>query len=263
MAPKPANEISTVSNFVERGNWATHRGDYPGNWSPYVPRNLVERYTKVGDWVCDPMMGSGTTLVECKLLGRNCVGVDVSNAAVIIALNRLDFGEELKAPQTTCEVYQGDARNLDKIENESIDLVATHPPNADIVLYTDSSISDDLSKLEFEDFMAAIGNAASECYRILKPNHYCAILVGDTRKFSHYVPLSIGILGRFLNTGFILKEDIIKLQHNMRSSSKDWSAMRSEFYLISHEHVFVMRKPDVGEQVDRFRLSRDWWRYPE
>jgi len=37
------------------------------------------------------MMGSGTTLVECKLLGRRAVGVDINPDAVMMARNRLDF----------------------------------------------------------------------------------------------------------------------------------------------------------------------------
>ena len=37
------------------------------------------------------MMGSGTTLVEYKLLGRCAVGVDINPDAVMVARNRLDF----------------------------------------------------------------------------------------------------------------------------------------------------------------------------
>lgn len=33
-------EETTIWSFKERGNWATHKGDYRGNCSPQVPRNL-------------------------------------------------------------------------------------------------------------------------------------------------------------------------------------------------------------------------------
>jgi len=78
-------ERTTVWSFPERGDWATHRGDYRGNWSPYIPRNLILKYTQKGDWVLDPMMGSGTTLVEAKLLERNAIGVDINLSAVMLA----------------------------------------------------------------------------------------------------------------------------------------------------------------------------------
>ncbi|MEM2841470.1 MAG: hypothetical protein QXN62_07945 [Candidatus Bathyarchaeia archaeon] len=37
------------------------------------------------------MMSSGTTLVECKLLGRDGIGVDINSNAVMIAMNRLQI----------------------------------------------------------------------------------------------------------------------------------------------------------------------------
>ena len=84
-------ERTTVWSFEKRGNWATHKGNYRGNWSPYIPRNLILKYTKKGDWVLDQMMGSGTTLVEAKLLERNAIGVDINLDAVMVARDRLNF----------------------------------------------------------------------------------------------------------------------------------------------------------------------------
>ncbi len=57
-----------------------------------------------------------------------------------------------------------------------------------------------------------------EYYRILKDNSYCALVIGDIRKNKHYIPLSYYIMERFLDNGFALKEDIIKIQHNCRST---------------------------------------------
>ncbi len=39
-------ELNSVWSFPERGNWATHDSKYRGNWSPYIPRNLILRYSK-------------------------------------------------------------------------------------------------------------------------------------------------------------------------------------------------------------------------
>lgn len=64
-------EKNTVWSFKSRGNWATHNGNYRGNWSPYIPRNVILRYSKENDLVLDYFCGSGTTAVECKLLNRN------------------------------------------------------------------------------------------------------------------------------------------------------------------------------------------------
>jgi hypothetical protein len=50
-------ECTTVWSFPRRGNWATHKSSYRGNWSPDVVRNLLLRYSKEGDTILDPMIG--------------------------------------------------------------------------------------------------------------------------------------------------------------------------------------------------------------
>ena len=66
-------EETTIWSFKERGNWATHRGDYRGNCPLQVPRNLILKYTNEGDIVLDTFCGSGTTMIETKLLNRKGV----------------------------------------------------------------------------------------------------------------------------------------------------------------------------------------------
>ncbi|MEO0138401.1 MAG: DNA methyltransferase [candidate division WOR-3 bacterium] len=256
-------ERTTVWSFPDRGDWATHKGNYRGNWSPYIPRNLILKYTQPGDWVLDQMMGSGTTLIEAKLLGRNAIGVDINLDAVMVARNRLDFRynplfPEYKEP--IIKTYLGDARNLDKIQNESIDLIATHPPYANIISYTkNKKQSDDLSQLPFREYIKEMRKVAEESFRVLKPGKICAILIGDTRKHKHYVPISFMVMQIFLEMGFILKEDIIKLQWNMKTTRERWRAREYEFYLIAHEHIFVFKKPENEKEYKKYKLSAKWW----
>lgn len=262
---QPSNytlEEWTVWSFPERGDWATHVGDYRGNWSPFIPRNLIDKYTNPGDLVCDPMLGSGTTLVECKLMGRNAIGVDVNPDATMVAMNRLDF-QYLPVDGTysepKIEVFIGDARRLDLISDETVDLVATHPPYAGIVPYSNAKIKGDLSALKLSDFLQEMGTVASECFRILKPGKYCAILIGDTRKHRHYIPINIGVLNKYLEAGFLLKEDIIKLQHKTMSSRGRWGGHSYDFYKIAHEHLYVFRKPSNNDNLSDYKNSTRWW----
>jgi DNA modification methylase len=89
-------ETSTVWSFPDRGEWATHKGNYPANWSGYIPRNLILRYTNEDEVVLDPMVGSGTTLIECKLLNRRGIGIDINPAAIMLTRNRLDFPLQIR-----------------------------------------------------------------------------------------------------------------------------------------------------------------------
>ena len=84
-------QMNTVWSFPDRGKWATHDAKYRGNWSPYVPRNLILRYTKPGEWVLDQFAGSGTTLVEAKLLNRHAIGLDINNKAINLAKKKLQI----------------------------------------------------------------------------------------------------------------------------------------------------------------------------
>ena len=82
-------ETTTIWSFKERGNWATHKGDYRGNCSPQIPRNLILKYTRENDIILDPFCGSGTTIVAAELINRKGIGIDISQDAVEISENRL------------------------------------------------------------------------------------------------------------------------------------------------------------------------------
>ena len=74
----------------KRDTAGAHLAWYWGNFIPQIPRQLMLRYTKKGDWVLDAFAGSGTTLIECRRLGRNGVGIELNRevarkAAAIIA----------------------------------------------------------------------------------------------------------------------------------------------------------------------------------
>lgn len=119
--------------FSEKGDWATHDAKYRGNWSPYIPRNLLLRYTKEGDTVLDQFAGGGTTLVEAKLLNRNIIGIDINPAAIERCYEKIDF-EYPNSGNVT--IRQGDARDLSFLRDESIDFICTHPPYANIINYS-------------------------------------------------------------------------------------------------------------------------------
>lgn len=87
-------ETNTLWNFPDRGNWATHDSKYRGNWSPYIPRNILLRYSKEGDLVLDQFVGGGTTLIEAKLLNRNIIGIDVNDESIKRCKEKTSFEYE-------------------------------------------------------------------------------------------------------------------------------------------------------------------------
>lgn len=233
-------EMTTRWSFPQRGDWATHDAKWRGNWSPYIPRNILLRYSHEGDWILDQFAGGGTTLVEAKLLNRNCIGIDVNNLALERCREKIDFQHE--GADGIIHLHKGDARHLDFIDDESIDLVCTHPPYADIIQYSEN-IVEDLSRCKKEDFLKEMESVASESYRVLKKGKFCAILMGDTRKKGCMIPLSFAVMQIFENAGFHLKELVIKEQHNCKATGY-WkkNSIKYNFLLIAHEYLFIFRK---------------------
>ncbi|MCD8309344.1 MAG: methyltransferase domain-containing protein [Clostridia bacterium] len=231
-------ETTTVWDFPVRGKWATHDAKYRGNWSPYIPRNVIFRYSAEGDTVLDPFVGGGTTAVEAKLTGRNFIGIDINPAAVDLSVKKCTFEYDSGAD---ISILQGDARQL-PLDEESVDLICTHPPYADIINYSDG-IEGDLSLLPVKPFLAEMGKVADEFYRVLKKDKFCAVLMGDTRKKGMVQPLAFETMRLFELAGFKTKEIIIKQQHNCKATGY-WktNSIKYNFLLLAHEYLFVFKK---------------------
>ena len=231
-------ETNTVWSFPDRGKWATHDAKYRGNWSPYIPRNVILRYSQEGDTVLDQFVGGGTTAVEARLTHRNFIGVDINPSALELTKTKCAFDFETQA---TVTLINGDARKLD-LADGSVDLICTHPPYADIIHYSED-IDGDLSLLPLKDFLSEMEKVAGECYRVLKKGKFCAVLMGDTRRKGMVQPLGFEMMRVFERAGFMAKEIVIKEQHNCKATGF-WktNSIKHNFLLLAHEYLFVFRK---------------------
>lgn len=178
--------------------------------------------------------------MEAKLLNRDSIGVDVNDVALARCREKTAFHHE----EANGRVYirKGDARHLDFIPDASIDLICTHPPYANIIKYS-KDIPEDLSHLQIQLFLNEMKKVTSECFRVLKKNKFCAVLMGDTRRNGCMIPLSFSVMNLFQEAGFTLKELIIKEQHNCRATGF-WKtrSVKYNFLLIAHEYLFIFRK---------------------
>lgn len=240
-------EKTSVWSFKNRGNWATHSGDYRGNWSPYIPRNVILKYSSRGDLVLDYFCGAGTTAIECKLLGRRCIAIDINDKAIELAKENLNFN----IPPSLFpdfEVYEpelivGDARDLSFLKDNSVDLICSHPPYANIIHYTDGK-EGDLSFLDVEDYLSEMQKVAKESFRVLKPGKKCAILIGDIRREKYIVPLGFKLIDVYLKEGFELYELVIKRQHNCKTTGFWYEkSIKQNFLLLAHEYLAIFEKP--------------------
>lgn len=256
-------ETTSVWSFRQRGDWATHSGEYRGNFSPYIPRNVILLYSKPGELVLDMFCGAGTTAIEAKLLGRRCIASDINEKAIELAkenikfdIDLLPFPDKEQKEYFEPQLMVKDARDLSWLPDESVDLICTHPPYANIIQYTDDREAD-LSFLNFDEFLAEMEKVANESFRVLKPAKQCALLIGDARKNKHVVPLGFKLINVYLDAGFYLRELIIKRQHNCKTTGFWYKkSIENNFLLLAHEYLPVFEKPAKQKSVAKVREQK-------
>lgn len=95
---------------------------FPAKFPPQLPALFVENLTAPGDMVLDPMMGSGTTLIEAVRLGRKAVGCDIDPLSLIVGGAKLSPISPLQIIQTGFDILsaakQTFANKKNKLQNE-------------------------------------------------------------------------------------------------------------------------------------------------
>jgi len=74
-----------------------HEISYRGCFKPQLAGFFIQKFSKHGDFVCDPFMGRGTTPLEAALLGRIAVGIDANPIGEMLVQPRLN-------PPEKCEI---------------------------------------------------------------------------------------------------------------------------------------------------------------
>jgi DNA modification methylase len=69
---------------------STERTEHPAQYPEELIERIIKAGTNEGDLVLDPFMGSGTTAIVAKKLGRNYVGYETENDFIKIAERRLN-----------------------------------------------------------------------------------------------------------------------------------------------------------------------------
>lgn len=101
--------------------------------------------------VVDGFMGSGTTIIECKLLGRNAIGYDINPFAVKLTEQQLEIIDKerknkiIKLPPSNIIIKEHDVK-LKHIPDNHFDLICTHPPYFNSIMY--SNKERDLSQVK-------------------------------------------------------------------------------------------------------------------
>jgi hypothetical protein len=61
---------------------------YPARFSPELVKEIIKNFSSSGDWIFDPFMGGGTSIVEALAMGRHAIGVDINSLAWFVAISK-------------------------------------------------------------------------------------------------------------------------------------------------------------------------------
>lgn len=248
---KEYEDITTDSLWLidKRDNSGAHTGNYHGNFVPQIPHQLFSRYTKKGDWILDPFMGSGTSLIEARRMGRNSIGIELQPQIAQESYERIRT-----EPCENCsvKVVTGDSRSVDmdrimeELGIEKLQFVIMHPPYWDIIKFSENK--DDLSNTEtLEEFLQSFGEVIDNATKYLEKNRYCACVIGDKYANNQVVPLGFHCMNQFLERGFLLKAILVKNFGETKGKSNQqaiwrYRAITNDFYIFKHEYIFVFKK---------------------
>lgn len=76
--------------FTHNTNQTDRQGEHPTEKPLSLMLELIELFTNPGDLICDPFMGSGTTLIAAAALGRRAIGIERDEKYYALACARME-----------------------------------------------------------------------------------------------------------------------------------------------------------------------------
>ena len=270
---KQYDDILTDSLWLlgSRDKSGAHNNAYHGNFIPQIPNQLMRRFTRKGDVVLDLFLGSGTTLIEAKRLGRHGIGVELLDSVAQSARKNIAHegtpksifdgdhnNNQAHASDTLTDIIVGDStakhtygkvvKSLAKTGLDKVHLIILHPPYHDIIKFSDEP--NDLSNTQtVEDFTKKFGDIIANFSSLLEKDRHLAIVIGDKYTNSEWVPLGFHLMQETLKRAdkLILKSILVKNMANNRAKLNQenlwrYRALVGGFYIFKHEYILVFRK---------------------
>lgn len=149
-------------------------------FDPVLAEVMILWWTRPGDTIVDPFAGGPVRGIVAAHLGRRYIGVDISAKQVEANRRRYEDWQVRGLLPGSAEWVVGAAQDvLPRLADGSADYILTCPPYHDLERYTDHP--DDLSRMSWAGYRAAVQAVAVECARVLRPDRWATWVTGDVR----------------------------------------------------------------------------------
>ncbi len=241
---------------------------HPAKFPEKLIRKFITFFTKPGELVVDPFLGTGSTLIAAKQCNRSAIGVELSERYVEISKDRLSHLPTLPynplyttTDKSYWEVIQGDSLKFSEIwakkEFPSIDLIITSPPywsqldrtemrqkeRKDKGLDTKYSEMDEFDLANIKDYDLFINTQKkifTQTYKFMKPKGYLVVITNNVFTNGRLFPLAYDTAIALSKTGWVLKDEKIWLQDDKRllalGVNNAWVGNRC------HQYCLIFRK---------------------
>jgi len=205
--------------------------------------------------VLDPFMGSGSTLVAARNLGKVGVGFEISGEYVQLAKRRLSDRGLFNEGGPSFDIHETDARNLGQhLKPSSVDLCITSPPYWDILNQRRTAdyksvrhygnLDADLGVIaDYNEFLTQLQTIFRGVLDTLRPGAYCAVVVMDLRKKHRLFALHSDLARRLVDIGF-LYDDVIIWDRGHEYNNLRPLGYPAVFRINKiHEYILILQRP--------------------
>ncbi len=242
--PNRLNDLAPKDWLRFQKSWFIHnppprRRDvlrHPAKFPETLAEAFICFFTKRGQIVLDPMVGTGSALVACLRTGRHGIGIELNPAYADIARQALAEERAALGPAAeglVADVVTGDAAHLERWTLPQVDYVLTSPPYWDMLRARgaatqrrrrqapglDVFYSDDPADLgnvaDYDEFLSRLVAIYTGLQPALRPGAYLTIIVKNVKKGGRIYPLAWD-LGRRLEEAYTLKDERIWCQDDIR-----------------------------------------------
>jgi DNA modification methylase len=244
----------SVWNDIKKSE-TEQRLKHPAIFPAQLARRLIEAFSFEEDIVLDPFVGTGSTLVAAEELGRNSIGIDISDEFIKISKTRLSETPSFdNNSKPAYKLITDTAENIKEyIAPNTIGLCLTSPPYWDILtqkrtadykkIKTYGGHRNDLGEIhDYKRFLAALKSIMADVFDVLAKGKYCCMVVMDLRKKDKFYPFHMDVNAFMTNDiGFELDDIII------------WDRGREYNNLRPLGHPYVFRVNKIHEYILIFK----------
>lgn len=217
---KDYSEVITDSLWLlgSRDKSSVHTAELHGNFIPQIPHQAMLRYTKKGEIVLDTFVGSGTTLIECRRLGRNGIGIELLPALVQRSQELIHRAANPWNVKTL--VLEGDSCLPETMEHvktllnteygrDKVQLIIMHPPYHDIIKFSNDP-RDLCNAPTTQDFLHKFSLVVKNSYHLLEEERVLVLVIGDKYSRGEWIPLGFYTMQKVMENGYKLKSVVVK-----------------------------------------------------